>query len=39
MIYNSCMVLYEVYRYFFPLNGAGELDDEVGQCKQDLLNP
>lgn len=33
------MVLYEVYRYFFPLNGAGELADEVGQCKQDLLNP
>ena len=39
MIYNSCMALYEVYRYFFPLNGVGELTDEVGQCKQDLLNP
>ncbi|KAF6993080.1 hypothetical protein CFC21_010019 [Triticum aestivum] len=38
VIYSSCMARYEVYPFFFPLGGARESADEVGQCDKIVLN-
>ena len=37
-IYSSCMARYEVYPFFFPLDGADESADELGQCDKIVLN-
>nr|BAJ99535.1 predicted protein [Hordeum vulgare subsp. vulgare] len=38
VIYSSCMARYEVYPFFFPLDGANKSADEVGQCDKIVLN-